>query len=350
MPILTINAMFSMAAPIAVFLIGIQLVRTEIERIFLVVLLLGTSSVILGMLQIVGDPNGAMYTYRVTNNGLPVGVFANRNHQAVFLASLLPLIAIFAVDKMQNFLPSAIKKTLGLLTVVALIPLILITGSRAGIFALISGITVALWIISKYQSKMRKTKNFYSNSIFIYSGILAAVFILIATSIFMSRAEGISRLAESSAADDVRFNLWFPIMKTALDMSPIGSGAGTFVPIYQVVEPQYLLTHYLINQSHNDILDLYLTLGWSGIMILVFLITIVIRNFYKSIYSTRITVTFPGFSFAALFTLTVFAFASFFDYPLRTPIVGCYVSICIVWLTKFEKPLGKKLVLSEAAV
>lgn len=350
MPFLTINTLFSMAAPIAVFLVGIQLVLSEIERIFLVVLLLGISSAILGILQIVGDPHGAMYTYSVTNNGLPVGVFANRNHQAVFLASLLPLIAIFAVDKKQDIVSSKIKKSVGFMLAMALIILILITGSRAGLFALTIGISVSLSIISKYQPEIIKTKNFIYKPIFIYSTALICVFILVAITIFMSRAEGISRLTESSAFGDIRFRLWLPTIKIAIDMSPIGSGAGTFVPLYQVVEPKYLLTHYLINQSHNDLLDLYLTLGWSGIILFSLFITIVIQKFYRTVYRSRITGRFSGLSFAAMFILTVFAFASFFDYPLRTPILSCYVTICIVWLSKFERPPGKRLALSEAAV
>ena len=46
-----------------------------------------------------------LWFYRITNNGFPVGLFANRNHAAVFLAALLPLATAWALGQKMRGAP-----------------------------------------------------------------------------------------------------------------------------------------------------------------------------------------------------------------------------------------------------
>lgn len=341
-PHLTLNALFSLASPLAVFLLGLQLVKSEREKLLVVMLLLGLSSALLGILQVAGDPYGIFYTYRITNNGLPVGLLANRNHQAVFLASLFPILAVFAIDNNATFLPKAAKASLGLIIGVTFIPLILVTGSRAGLAAAAIGIATALWIYARYNEQPKKAVPSRSKVTIIYASALSAALLMVVTTIVMSRAEGLNRILEGENTSDIRFQLWKPVISAAHNMAPFGSGTGSFVPVFQIFEPTNLLTHYLINQAHNDWLDLYLTLGLFGLIVAALFGTVVIRNFLQNVNGARLAGRSVLLSWLAIFILALFGLASFFDYPLRTPMLSCYVAVAMVWLTKPECAAPKK--------
>jgi hypothetical protein len=65
----TWNVFYSMFVPLAVLLLGSQLKREELFRILPVVLGLALLSAFIGLLQSIGDPQGLLYFYRITNNG-----------------------------------------------------------------------------------------------------------------------------------------------------------------------------------------------------------------------------------------------------------------------------------------
>ena len=83
-----INANFALLVPLAAMVLLIQLDRKQRYSLLPFCIALGMVSALLGLLPSIGGPNGSLYFYRVTNNGSAVGIFANRNHQAVYLAML----------------------------------------------------------------------------------------------------------------------------------------------------------------------------------------------------------------------------------------------------------------------
>ena len=89
----TWNALFSLAAPLALLVAALSLHDHWQRRLVVVLIVIGFISGIIGVVQAIGPAKGPLYFYRITNNGLSVGLFANRNHQAMFLAMIIPLLA-----------------------------------------------------------------------------------------------------------------------------------------------------------------------------------------------------------------------------------------------------------------
>ena len=65
--------------------------------------------------------------------------------------------------------------------------------------------------------------------------------------------------------DDIMEDLRWPVasvtLKAAQANLPFGTGFGTFVPVYQTVEPRTLLLERYVNRAHNDWLELGLEGG-----------------------------------------------------------------------------------------
>jgi hypothetical protein len=94
-PLATLNALFACLVPLAALVLGIQLGDRNRARLLPAVVVLGGVTALVAIVQIVGGQPERLHLYPITNRESPVGLFANRNHQAVMLALLLPMLAVF---------------------------------------------------------------------------------------------------------------------------------------------------------------------------------------------------------------------------------------------------------------
>ncbi|WP_373473233.1 O-antigen ligase family protein [Sphingorhabdus lacus] len=329
-PLATVNSLASLAVPVTVLLFGIQLNDRELMGILPLIILFGLISIFLAFVQIIGDPQSPMYLYRITNNGSAVGLFANRNHHALFLAMLLPMLGIFASKNRRLPQFVSLKSSLLIAATTVIIPLLLVTGSRAGLLAGMLGLTFMILIFRNVQSehiptsedKKRRVRSFATGL-----GIIS----LIAITLAMSRAESIYRLIGSESSESLRFKTWGPIAEVANSLFPFGSGIGTFAVQYQVHEQTRLLIPFYPNQAHNDALDIYLTSGLLGVA-LILIATIGWLRASSKLYQYRHKrdreIAFG--KLGALCVGLIFG-CSLVDYPVRTPIIGALLSICALW-------------------
>ena len=331
-PGLTWNSFYSLFTPLAVFLLGAQITRTEKFLLLPVLLALGVLSGLWGLLQSINNSQEALYLYRITNKGFAVGLFANRNHQAILLSALFPILAVYASNGVRSVEQGMVKAGIALAVGVVLVPLLLVTGSRAGLVIGFLGLASIIFvyrtpkITTPKKRKLQKFNQFHGVIIF-------GVIMLAATTILMSRAEAVRRLIEPGQFDDLRLQAWKPIADAAVRFFPIGTGPGTFVPVYQLVEPTDLLRTGYLNQAHNDWLDLLLTGGAVGATLVIFLIAGFARLAWSAlradIHSSRDVV----FARLGIIIVVIFAAASIVDYPLRTPALGSVFVVALLWLT-----------------
>ena len=132
----TRNALFALAVPASVLLWMTRFDLRQRLRVVLVAILgIALASALLGLLQIsTGSESSPLYFYRVSNAGSPIGLFANRNHQAVFLACILPMLAAYASIRGRGGDETARFRVLIAAGGAAFIVLfLLLLGSRAGI-------------------------------------------------------------------------------------------------------------------------------------------------------------------------------------------------------------------------
>jgi O-antigen ligase len=332
-PSATLNALFSLFVPLGILLLAVQLSREEQFKLLQVILGLGLLSGLWGIIQVVGPADGLFYLYNITNNGSSVGLFSNRNHQAVMLASLFPMLAVYASTVSKSEEQANIRLWLAIAAVVVLVPLLLVTGSRTGLILGMAGLTSMALVYRRppfATPKKRKTRTFDPR----YPLAAFAVLCLGALTVVMSRAEAFQRLFATEQSEDGRFEMWAATVQMAWKYFPVGSGIGSFVEVFQIDEPYELLSPSYANHAHNDWLELFMTAGLPALILL----GIAVFAFAKRCWQVFFTQMREGregrFGRLGAITIAILAFASIADYPLRTASLTCIFVIAALWLAK----------------
>jgi O-antigen ligase len=324
------NAFYSLFVPLAVLLLGAQLSREERFQLLPVLMGLGLFSGFIGLLQVIGDPQGLLYFYNVTNNGSAVGLFANRNHQAILLATLFPMLAVYACAGVKSEEQVKVRGYVALAAGVVLVPLILVTGSRAGLIVGVVGLlSVALLYRRPAITTPKKRKGNKLDLRWLLAGF--AVICLGGLTVMMSRAEAFKRLSAPDQTEDLRFKAWPYVMDMAEKYFPFGSGAGSFVEVFQVDEPNVLLKPSYFNHAHNDWLELYLTFGLPGLLLLacvVFVFAKATLSAFRAEIGEGRNVLFARLGAVAV---VILALGSIGDYPLRAPTLAAVLMITALW-------------------
>lgn len=326
-PIDTWNSLYSLAVPLAVLLLGLGLKQEERHRLLYVLLAACMASIALGVLQAINPGNGVLYFYRVTNDTGAVVLFANRNHQALLLAMMYPLLAIYALhsDGRARSHRAVVALAVGFL----LIPLILVTGSRAGLISAVIGLSTTA-VLFPYGRLLRGAGTSGRRPVLLAVGVIASFVAVIVVAMFRSRAEAIDRVMGASGAGIDRSDIWSAVWKLIGEYLPLGAGIGAFVPVFQINESQWLLTPEYLNHAHNDYLEILVTGGIpAAALLLAALVLGVLASWrwLRAVPDSR-TVRYGRLGCALLL---MFGVASIFDYPLRVPSLECVFAIAVVW-------------------
>ena len=329
------NSLFALLVPATTLVLAAQIQREQRFKLLIVLIALGLLSGFWGLLQVVGPSDGPLYLYRITNSGSAVGLFSNRNHQAVFLATMFPMLAVFASTGIRTAEKSKLYGWLAIGAGAVLIPLLLVTGSRAGLAAGVLGLGFALILYHRpevNQLKKRKSKPMIDLRIIL---VACGTLVLGGITVLMARAQAINRFSIEDEAADLRFRMWRPIFEMAQTYFPLGSGAGSFVEVYQVSEPDNLLKINYVNHAHNDWLEICLTMGLPGLLLLG---TAIVAFLFAVWRHARSPVRDRQTSYAQLGAsiLFILAGASLVDYPLRVPSIACTFVIACVWLAAID--------------
>jgi O-antigen ligase len=328
------NALASLATPLALLLLGLQLNRDDLYRLLPLLLCLGGVSGLVGMLQVVGGPQGPLYLYNITNNSAAVGLFANRNHAAVLLASLFPMLAVYASVSTGTFDQQSMRQFAAIAAGIVLVPLILVTGSRSGMLMSVPALIAAALLYRKpagSKSDRRREAGFKLSTSHVIAA--AVIVILVLLTIFFSRAEAFDRMLGQAATEDARVDYWRVGFTMIWKYFPVGSGIGSFVEAYKNNEPLSYLNDYYVNHAHNDWIEVPLTGGLPAVLILFIAVALFLfrtTNLWRRKDKNRHAVKFARLASAMI---VISALASAADYPLRTPIMMAVFSIWCLWFT-----------------
>lgn len=336
-PLDTLNAEFSLFVPLATLLLTMRLPQRDRHRLLFVVLGLGLVSAGIGALQAINPDSVSLHFYRVDNARASVGLFANRNHQALFLACLLPMAAVFAAFAHRDR-----RIRVGVLTcaVCLLVPLLLVTGSRAGL------ITGALGVLSLFMLRPvarvgdnQKARGFKGGSKLLIP-LLVVFALFVGVIVQTDRAEAFQRLFASTPLEDARWKLWQPAIKAAADFMPLGSGIGSFVSTYQIYEGRELLTPTYRNHAHNEFIEIAMTGGVPAMLLLAAAITGWARLALRWIRERGRSKDVLYGRLGSIVVL-LFGVGSFVDYPARVPSLACVLTLAAVWMCgETSKTLG----------
>lgn len=327
-PQATLQSAFFLFAPLAVFLFAMQLGRDDLRLVLPLLIVLGTISGVFGILQLVGSASGPLYFYQITNNGSAVGLFANRNHAAVLLACLFPMLALVGAKSKGAQHVRNTSPLIAIAIAIILVPLILVTGSRSGMLTatvgLIGGALMNVSHAPSYHGS--KTAKF---SLPIWGAVILVSLVLV--TIYFSRAEAIERIfAENSGAKD-RADFWTSSLQLFWHYFPFGFGAGGFVPAFQNTEPLALLDGHYLNRLHNDWLETGLSFGVSGILLMLTGVGYYLRRSFVLWVRMDGQRSAVALGRMASIIIAILGIASLSDYPLRTPAMAGFAALVLVW-------------------
>ncbi|WP_422061951.1 O-antigen ligase family protein [Sphingopyxis sp.] len=326
-PVTTWNALLSTVPIIALILI----VASERERYHaLLPLLIGIASVgaILGGLQMASPPGSLLYPYRFSSFGSPIGFFANRNHQAVFLACMIPGAFAWALLNHDRTLRRVMLFGAFAFSALGLV-LLAIIGSRAGL--LLGGLAVvfSLWLVHRFGGGLAQ----YGRRVWVLAGVVVAG--LATTTLLLGRGEAVSRIAETSYQNEARLSFWKPIVDLGAANFPFGTGLGSFVEAYTASENDRFLQPNYLNHAHNDWIEAFMTGGLPMVLILLGVIVFVAAQLPALMKAGRDDGP-AVLGWLGIAWLVFLAIASVFDYPLRTPALSGVAAIGLIWLNAFR--------------
>lgn len=320
----TWNALYALSVPLAVFSLAVQLeTKDHIRLLFLVIALVMFSGTV-GLLQAIGIH---IQPYALSSEN--AGLFANRNHQGVLLAMSFPLLAVAAAFGNTLGLPPRLSVILASALAVVVVPLIIITGSRAGLIAAVLAALLVPMIGLGGAAAGRRNPWLAAARTGLAIGIVA---VLVWMTIFASRETALLRLEGSE--DDLRYPVWASIVDVLHIYMPWGSGIGSYADVYQILEPDALLRATFSNHAHNEWLEIALTAGLPGLAILAWVLGLF---FYASWRAIRAPGVHGNFSRLGLGLILLLGFASTLDYPVRTPIMASVLLIAAVWASSFSR-------------
>lgn len=329
------HALAALSTPLAVLLWGLQLNRDDLFRCLALILGLCALSGLFGLLQVVGDPRGPLYLYRITNNGAAVGLFANRNHAAMLLASMIPMLAVYATGLAGTDAQQHRRRLIAAVIAIVLVPLILVTGSRSGLILSLVGLAGAAVLYrqtARTITPSKKPARFGNGIVLAASG--AAILSLGFLTFFFARAEAITRLFARSVSEDNRADFWAVSLDLMWKYFPFGSGSGSFVEAFQIAEPSAYLDATYLNHAHNDWIEVAMTWGVPGLLFM----ALAIWAYGKRSLSVwrRPDARHRPVVFARMASILVLilAMGSFADYPLRTPSMMAFLVIASLWLVE----------------
>lgn len=320
-PSRTLNALASLGIPFAALLVMAAIGRKAAYAVLVAIVLLAAANAGLALLQIASGYADAGYLYTITNEGAPVGIFANRNHSAVFGALAMLVIGFLVTRAQRRRLAGA---DIVLWSIYAAIFLtILVNGSRAGLLTTgIALLATAVMVLDRQAKSAPASAPGAARSARIKAlapYLPAAVIVLFAvglTAVFLlaDRLTAFQRIVESNPLEDLRFQILPVLLEMIGRYFPLGTGLGTFEQVYRIHEPAELLGPRYLNMAHNDWLQWPIETGLPGIIVLLaflgWLGWQVLR--LRSLGRDYLVFALGGFA--------IIAIASYFDYPLRTPL------------------------------
>jgi len=264
---------------------------------------------------------GGAYLYTVTNYGVAVGFFANGNHNATLLVVCIPFLAALQAAlrrKSSSRSASAIRlMTISLYAVI--IVGLLINASLAGLGL---GVPVALTTWLLFGRKRPAIRHGLLAVIALVSIATVATIAIgpFGNNLFGEQKENVAQSRQTS------FSLTW---QAAGEYFPIGSGVGSFQPVYRTQEPLDMVSGTYMNHAHNDWLEILLETGLCGMVLVAMFLVWWLRR-----ARAILTAEEPDhFARAAVIAIAAILLHSMVDYPLRTAALSAVFAICVALMS-----------------
>ncbi len=330
-------AAVSFIVPLSIFGAVIHLGNRQRLILSWLLLGLGALTLVLGFLQVAQGPGSSLRFYEITNDTEAVGFFANRNHFAALLYISLVLAGVWLATLGEGLFSDRAINSRSILRLAAAAALLV--AIMAGLAAAKSraGIVLAMIALAGiFAIAVRQRRAPPASALRHGLSARRTSFAIIFLGILFTAQFGLSGILTRFQADataDLRVPFNAATWKAVPKALPLGTGLGTFVPVYSAVENRQDVFAGFANRAHNDLAEFLLETGvMGGLLVAVFLAWFARRSYevwttqQASESLTRITLERGS-------TLVIFLLLahSLVDYPLRTTALSCiFAYFCAV--------------------
>jgi len=308
-PVQTWNAALALVPPVAVFVTMLLNRDGPLARRAILLLLVFTLvNIGVGAIQLVsGDRR--FYPYESTQAGFITGLFANRNHFATLLLIAMPFAAAIAGQSAARR-PEQLRAwvlLLGAAFAVAMLSL-LAAQSRAGVLLFLPALALSIAVAWR-AARLHRPKPV----VLIVAGVLVAGGLGVGATFLPPILD---RYDAASGQTEARFQRWPTVVSASQTYLPVGSGVGSFDPVFRTIEPLDQLDSTFFNHAHNEYLEIWLETGWIGLVLVALLFVWWGRRSWDAWFRSRE----PDRSLrrAASVAILLMLAHSMVDYPLRT--------------------------------
>lgn len=328
----TMNALVSLVVPVAVLALLVQLPEPERRLLPGILLAMVLASMLLGLVQF----SGVVLNNPLVNDtpGSVSATFANRNHFALFLAIGCLLVPVWMVGEGRQL---RWRAPVGLGALLLFVLMILASGSRAGMaIGGVAMVIAAFLLVRGLRGEFRRLPRWVLPAV--VAGGIALVASLVFVSVAADRAVSIDRSLSAEVGQDMRSRALPIVWDMTRAAFPLGSGLGSFDPVFRVYEPFGLLKPTYFNQAHNDFVEVVFGAGLPGLLLLV---AALVWWGWRSIVAWRHPFK-RGFALpqAGSAILLLVILSSGFDYAARTPLIMAVIVIAATWLSARPEPAG----------
>lgn len=345
-PQMTWNALFSLSVPLATILGFACLDYQQRQKTVYAILGIGLINCTLSALQVIGPPNGPFHIYPDTQGKFALGLFANRNHHALFLACFLPILVTATRSHSIPVKNHHLVTLASIGAMVIIIMLILLTGSRSGLFIGVLSALFSMLLLQSFNSKKLLNKKDRRKNLLILTAVISLIVGIAGLTISASRGFAVDRLIVSNSSSELRISLWRTTTELISSYFPAGSGFGAFTETYEIVEPHAALGPGYANHAHNDLLEIILAGGLPGLMLVALSVLGWGRASWLAFRASGANDTDVAFARLGSVLLFMIGVASLTDYPLRVPLITVLAVIAAAWLAKpssVEKAVALRL-------
>ena len=323
-PDLTLNSLFALFPLLAAALLFAVLNDDGRRWVLDTLLACLAIAALLGMLQLV---SGSYYVYPHNNEGTGVGFFANRNHQALFLA--IGMILIFGRWQLAEH-RSALPRVAAMLgAVLLLFPVLIVTGSRAG---LVAGLIAFAAGGAVFARSLIAGQIGWKRLAIPVAGLTVAGLAL-AVGAMSSRQVVVQRLFETRSTigtTELRTANLPALVETTKTFFPLGAGFGTFDAVFRRFESNTLLRPTYFNHAHSEPIEILIEGGLPAALLMIGLLVWLARR-SSILVSSRRRSSIVVLSQVGVLGLILLMLGSLVDYPMRTPFLGVLAVLFLTW-------------------
>lgn len=328
-PSSTARFALSLAVPLAAFLLTLAGgARGRIVAIRTIALL-AAASALLGMIQLALGFPAWMSPFGLPDPGVADGLFVNRNHQSMFL--LCGLIAsglwLRLDDERSPFRVRAgrwrVHAAWLLFPPLALMVIAAASKAGIGLLAIVLPLAVAIALAGARDR---------SASVPSWAMPLAALAIVAAIVAFLIPSATVEMVRQRLIFHgDARVEFFPDLVVMMRQMWPMGTGAGTFVPVYKLIEDLDKLGPAYLNHAHNEYIEWLIEMGLAGLVLLIAAAALIVGRAVMVLRSSRSA----GRKWSAIggfAMLAVLALHNAVDYPLRTDALAAVAGVALALL------------------